>query len=669
MKVAGSNNLGFQAPAPKAAGGKASQGREKSSFDSILGQTRSQNDPTSATEQQSHPDTQREKEAYKQPAQTQVQGQAKTKISGDKQASKPDAAIKSPQAVAVPGVQTSKISDDQEPMAGGVESADGLPAGQNAPGFGGPGLTNDRALSPPVNPAFLNPLTGQKTAAPQEDTANSLTRRVVWNDFLRKMNDLGVSAEDVLHAFGSLSEQDLAQPPEQTVDKVVMALGLDGQQAQMAKQYFHELIAKTKSKSFGEELASSSRQISLSLMTQRELQRKTLNKSLDNMNQNFFMKNQMAKPNQPLREMQRGADGKLEPMPLPNADTQELNTLDNSNALSESPLAIPGITNAIPQATEASAAAAQVAPVAQPMMAAPRTAEMNKLVGEMQSAAPEDKKSIDQLIKNFTSRQAQSPTAQAAVAGPAAAGMAATSAPGTVAAPAGAPAAAVSALNSIFSSGKGKDSSNDDKGDDSTDASSMANQLTSENRMGGHEAVKGDFQSALKAQAPGAPQPMSAPELVQQAHLMVKDGGGEMKVTLHPDGLGEVAMRVSVTDGKVNVQMITESDEAKKLIERQIGDLKSGLAQNHLQVESIKVDTASNLGKQLEQQYHDAQRQQAHANLEQFRQDQQGWRRSFFETGAVNPYRSQGEAPRDVKAPSTSAASRKEGSRRLDLVA
>lgn len=161
---------------------------------------------------------------------------------------------------------------------------------------------------------------------------------------------------------------------------------------------------------------------------------------------------------------------------------------------------------------------------------------------------------------------------------------------------------------------------------------------------------------------------MTIPDLVQQAHVMVKDGGGEMKVTLHPDGLGEVAMRVSVDGGRVNVQMITESDAAKKLIEHQIGDLKSSLTAQHLQVDGIKVDTATNLGKQLEQQYQDAQRQQAHQNLEQFRQDTGGWKRSFFETASVNPYAGQAQLPRDVHAPSASSVKRP-SERRLDLVA
>jgi flagellar hook-length control protein FliK len=300
--------------------------------------------------------------------------------------------------------------------------------------------------------------------------------------------------------------------------------------------------------------------------------------------------------------------------------------------------------------------------------------EINGLVNQMQQISQqpqqlqtEDKKSIDQLVKTFTSRQMKSAPemamAAAPMAAPAVAGMQ------TVQAPAHASPEALNALNGIFAGGrKDHDAANED-GDDQGGSKNIAQALTpSEARMNANEAVKGDFQAALAAKNQG-PQQMAVPELVQQAHLMVKDGGGDMKVTLHPDGLGEVALRVSVNDGKVNVQMITESDEAKKLIERQIGDLKSGLTQNHLQVDSIKVDTATNLGKQLEQQYQDAQRQQTQASMEQFRQDGGGqWRRSFFETGVVNPYHTQGDAPRDTQAP-VAARARSDGSRRLDLVA
>ena len=106
-------------------------------------------------------------------------------------------------------------------------------------------------------------------------------------------------------------------------------------------------------------------------------------------------------------------------------------------------------------------------------------------------------------------------------------------------------------------------------------------------------------------------------------------------------------------------------------MKQELGELKNGLANNHLTVDTIKIDTASSMGKQLEQQYHEAQRQAAHQNLEQFRQDNQGWRRSFFDTPAVRNYNSQNQAPTDVGSAGKSSTAGRRGvnSRRLDLVA
>ena len=43
--------------------------------------------------------------------------------------------------------------------------------------------------------------------------------------------------------------------------------------------------------------------------------------------------------------------------------------------------------------------------------------------------------------------------------------------------------------------------------------------------------------------------------------------------------------------------------------------------------------------------------------------------RSFFDAGVVNPYHTQGDAPRDTQAPAAARARSGDGSRRLDLVA
>lgn len=79
-------------------------------------------------------------------------------------------------------------------------------------------------------------------------------------------------------------------------------------------------------------------------------------------------------------------------------------------------------------------------------------------------------------------------------------------------------------------------------------------------------------------------------KLLSESSYLVKNGGGEMKVKLHPEGFGELDLKVILRDGKVQLEMVTESKEAKKILDSQIADLKLGLAAQKLSVEHIKID-------------------------------------------------------------------------------
>ncbi|MBX3023129.1 MAG: flagellar hook-length control protein FliK [Bdellovibrionales bacterium] len=561
-----------------------------------------------------------------------------------------------------PPRETQRAEQQPEPNAEqkGLDSA-GLP-NTLPPSIGTP--VNERVMSGPMlaSPPLANKAMLGKAVAGEENV-DSLTRRVVWNDFLRKMKDeFGVSAEDVLQAFGSLSDEDLAKPPTETVDKVVMALGLNDQQSVLAKQYFQDLIQKTQSRSIGEELTASSKQINLSLMSEREMQRKAMERSLGQMNSNFFMTGPNARPQvAPNMETPLQANSvKLSSQEIPVADGKTPSLAALTPNLD--PMAVP-----LPSAPSP-APVAQAAPLKAAM--APQQPNLDQLTAQMQPVTPQDK-SVDQLLQKFMQGQSPLPEAKGMRAAVSQA-VAASTAMTANAAAAPTPALSASTMNGLLAAlDKGISGDGDgeeESGSDFTDASFLNMPIHDANsKLNAPIGSGNDFQAQLGLVKPEAT--MAPADLVEQAQVMVRDGGGEMKVTLNQEGLGEVAMKVSVDQGKVNVQMITESDEAKKLIERQLNELKTSLTHNHLQVTDIKVDTATNMGKQMEQQYQDAQRQMAQASWEQFRQDNQGWRRSFFDTASARQYKGQSEAPRDVQAPTSAASRRAAGSRRLDLVA
>lgn len=526
----------------------------------------------------------------------------------------------------------------------------------------------------PEGPAIVN-LTakGKGKVAPvlnQEDGVDSLTRRVVWSDFLRKMKDkLGVSAEDVVKAFSSLSAEDLRKPPQETVNQVVSALGLTDQNQALARQYFQQLIQKTQAHSMGEELATSDKQINLTLMSQREMDRKAVSESLEKMNEKFFVKDQpKVSATEGLKDPKLVQDANAQDSTAPEVN-EDLMAL---KALKDDPSAAQDFS---PEARRSlDALTAEMKPVQNP------SGKVDQLIQNfVQSKAGFQSQDVDGKVNSKESTSNSNKSASALLS---AQGLTANpDAPLAMAASALAPAAhaplaastpmmSATQLNQMLGRLSGESSDTDsDQGDDAKNSSLLTAGLVNGGpKSTGPLNAQNDFQTQLtNVKNPG---PVTVPDLIQKAQIMIKDGGGEMKVTMHPEGLGEVALKVSVDQGRVNVQMITESDEAKRLIQHQLGELKSSLSQNHLQLNDIKVDTASNLGKQLEQQYHDAQRQATQQQWDQFRQDSQGWRRSFFDTGSAKQYRGQGDAQRDVQAPTSTASARSRlGNKRLDLVA
>lgn len=138
-------------------------------------------------------------------------------------------------------------------------------------------------------------------------------------------------------------------------------------------------------------------------------------------------------------------------------------------------------------------------------------------------------------------------------------------------------------------------------------------------------------------------------KLVGQAKIVASKGGGEAIVKLNPEGLGEVKLKISVKDGRVQVEMATESNEAKKMLESTVGDLKHALTSHKLSVDSIKVDVGNQLASEQKNQGNNSQdqsmnfrqdpgREQARQFFANMREENMARREPFMETNAVRDY-------------------------------
>ncbi len=169
---------------------------------------------------------------------------------------------------------------------------------------------------------------------------------------------------------------------------------------------------------------------------------------------------------------------------------------------------------------------------------------------------------------------------------------------------------------------------NDDVKDDTKNAgqrsNSDSNENSKENQQSNSKSLKEDFikseltttdskhtgQSEFHSQllAPSAEhskgaqaltKPDSAAEsgiqqLLNQANYLVTKGGGEVTLKMNSvDGIGEVHLKVTLSNGQMNIELNTQDKSVKKLIEDSLSDLRSSLAAKQISLEHVKINSVN----------------------------------------------------------------------------
>jgi flagellar hook-length control protein FliK len=95
--------------------------------------------------------------------------------------------------------------------------------------------------------------------------------------------------------------------------------------------------------------------------------------------------------------------------------------------------------------------------------------------------------------------------------------------------------------------------------------------------------------------------------LVKQFALTQGNGVAEAKLTLHPEHLGQVDIRIVLQNGQLTAQFLTTSGTAKDMLENQMAQLRTALQGQGLQVDRMEVvqqPTAGDTASFLQQQNH-----------------------------------------------------------------
>ena len=472
----------------------------------------------------------------------------------------------------------------------------------------------------------------QERGSSQQVDKKKLTKQEAMWAFLDRMDqELGVQPDQVMNAFAKLDVDNLVAPPETSADEFVENLNLQSPgQEDKALNLYSQLLTWTSAASLSEQLQKQGQHADMAVMSSKDYQVQQRMEGLNDLSDKFFMNGnhtrenliqsreniaQFAGQNQfgaksfdtadNLLDMQSASEVKP-----PVNSTDDLLREMSSEALTQSEESQLGLQQKL-QALKSYGQPQQAAP--QPVLSSQNFNNLN-----LQNNA----ESVENILQPHTEIE-QAVQAQN--------------------------------MSGFTDSGEGEAQMDMSGGDFA--AQDIAGQKNT-------KATGADFMVK-------APQPTETEmsenirEIINKAKVMVKDGGGEMKVSLRPEGMGNVNLKVNVVGGDVRVEMITASDETRKVLERGLGELKDSLSLQKLNVDQIKVESMQEAAEKLmEQKQEQAERNFQERFLQDFKNQNQSKWGGLLGVNPIGRPESQGLEEGEAQAESKS-----DKSRRLDLVA
>ena len=529
-------------------------------------------------------------------------------------------------------------------------------------------VSSTAAAVPGQNPAAME-IAGAGASQASEATLDllaqmreeqGLVRRKAMEDFMVGMKqELGIPPERILEAFSKMSETALQAPPEASMKEFLGNLQIEPEQAPRAAELYKKMVFTTGEAALNEKLIGLETGVNYEVLTPKQEALRKLNSALDDMNNMFAMRGPHAQVGQTTKNQMAAESMEAQIAQLAQQSGQPQPKDEKRRGMGGAMIGAAGL---------GAGAAAALASQGRDSVSASSFAEpmvMQDMSGDIPLEAGQSDAFAQQLSTDASMSAASAPSMSSAPSMPSI------------------PAAMTSPSESSSSSAKG--------GSRRVSTASADAALA----KGGEDASAAGLsaQSAPVSQAPGpgkamgpAAMIMSGPqptpedeqanirELIQQAQVVLKKGGGEMKMELKPEGIGQLHLKVSVENGQVNVQMLTENDAAKRTLERGFSELKAHLAAHQLHVDNMKVEVGSEIQKHMDQNQ-DLARQQARQFasdfMGQFRDDRQGFRQGFMDRPGWSSYnKEQKRSPADPAPVARAQSARKgDGSKRLDLVA
>ncbi|WP_422657293.1 flagellar hook-length control protein FliK [Paenibacillus sp. EC2-1] len=128
-------------------------------------------------------------------------------------------------------------------------------------------------------------------------------------------------------------------------------------------------------------------------------------------------------------------------------------------------------------------------------------------------------------------------------------------------------------------------------------AAGNTDSITEQNFTAGQLALRTGNTAPVKAMAQPVPVNQFANEMtnlvVNKLEFVKLQGFTEARISLNPEHLGQVDIRITMQNGQLVAQFMTRNSDARELIDQQMSQLRSALQGQGLQVEKLEVTQSS----------------------------------------------------------------------------
>lgn len=508
--------------------------------------------------------------------------------------------------------------------------------------------------------AVIDPMAGQPTTGKTEEAKETTlqllemmrreqgtVRRQAMEEFLNSMeNEFGIKPEKVLEAFARLDASSLMAAPEESAKEFVSNLDLAPAQEPRAVELYTKMLRTTGEAALNEKLIGLETGVNVDVVSRREQSLRELNQSIDELNSAFALRGRMT--GVPMNEAERAQlavermDAQIAQLMREQRSKTEAKSDTKDKAFNLAGLAALGTAGAVGFSAQE--------PIAESM-------NVTRLNTELADLNSDGSAMNDAVVRFLNANESSSEQMMSEDNGGEFLGQ-----------------------NGEFKGAKkvGTKSAGTASASYADVESTFASVMPEVKTGSGAEVVSGPAGMMLGKPMPTAEdEQANVRELIRQAQIALKNGGGEIKMDLKPEGMGQVHLKVSLENGQVNVQMLTENDAAKRLLEKGLNELRADLTAQNLKVDTMKVDVGQELQNFLDQRNEEQAREQARQSMidlmGQFRDERNAFRQSFMENSGWRQYR-QGRGmnmnPEPVEATTASGyRPRSASSGRLDLVA